>query len=211
MPCLTTAQEQLIRICVDRDIKLGDLINNAKWAENDADVFSALSKNSANQRKQTLKLHKLKGNFETPIFPNNLFEKLEQNEFMQDLYANTRKGATHKDNRNTEDTSVDFSVDGGGGEKQPFTDQSQELVINNSGMKRATKFIKKANFVKLKIGADQVDGKLDLVSFNPAGRQSDDARKIHKALLFTKWISDPVDADEVSSLLFFYWLFSGIT
>ena len=85
------------------------------------------------------------------------------------------------------------------------------MVVKHSGVKCTLRFIKKANFVKIKIGADQVDGKLDLVSFNPAGRQSDDARKIHKALLFAKWISDPVDADEVSSLMFFYWLFSGIT
>ena len=130
---------------------------------------------------------------------------------MQNLYANTCNGAPRKDNHNTEDTLVEFSVDGGRGKKEPSTDQNQELVVQNSGMKRASKFIKKAKYVKLKFGADQVDGKIDLVSFNPAGRQSDDARKIHKALLFAKWISDPVDADEVSSLMFFYWLFSGIT
>ena len=206
---LTDVQEQLIKICADHDIKLGDLINNVKWDESNADVFASsdASKYMYNQRKQLHRLHKLKGTFQTPIFSDDLFDKLHQNEFMQNLYANTRKGATRKDDRNTEDTSVDFSVNGGGDEKQPSTDQTQDLAVNNSGMKRApkfiNKFIKKAKFVKLEIGADQVDGKLDLVSFNRAGRLSDDGRKIHTSLLFAKWISDPEDADEVSSLMFF--------
>jgi hypothetical protein len=105
----------------------------------------------ANQHKQTLKLCKLQNKFETPIFPDKLFAKLKQNTFMQDLYANTRNGATHKDNRDIKVTLIDFSVDGGGGEQQPSMDQKQELVVNNSGMQRAPKFIKKANLVKLKI------------------------------------------------------------
>ena len=80
------------------------------------------------------------------------------------------------------------------------------MAVNNSGMMRASKssnkFTEKAKFVKFAIGADQVEGKLDLVSFNRAGRLSDNSRKIHTSLLFAKWISDPGDADEVSSLIF---------
>ena len=68
------------------------------------------------------------------------------------------------------------------------------MVVKHSGVKCTLRFIKKANFAKLKIRTDQVDSKLDLVSFNPVGRQSDDSRKIHKALLFKEVISDPVDA-----------------
>ena len=126
-------------------------------------------------------------------------------------YTSTRKGTTHKDNQSTEGTSVDFSVDGGGGDKQLSTDHNQELIVNNSGMKRAPRFTKKANFVNLKIGADQLDRKLDLVSFNPVGWESDNARKIHTALLFAKVIFDPVDTNKVRLLMSFYWLFSGMT
>ena len=70
--------------------------------------------------------------------------------------------------------------------------------------KSSNKFTKKKKFVKLTIGADQVGGKLDLVSLNCVRRKSDNSKKIYTSLLFAKWISDPKDADEVSSLVFFY-------
>jgi hypothetical protein len=124
MPHLSKAQEQLIKRCVDCDIKLSDLINNAKWAESITDVFatSASSKNTITKKSQLSKLHKFKENFEIPIFSDDLFDKLQQNEFMQSLYASTRKGVAHKDDQNTKDTSVEFSVNGGGDKSQPSTD-----------------------------------------------------------------------------------------
>ena len=207
MARLSEDQDQLLKLCVERGIALRNLIKNAKWEETYTDVFatSASSKNYYKQKIQLYKLHKLKGIWATPTFLNDLFAQLERNDFMQTLYASTRKGAVRKDDRINDDTSVELLVNGGGEEQQP--DQTQDLAVNNSGMvhssKSISKFIKKAKIVKLEIGADQVDGKLDLVSFNRAGRKNDDGRKIHTSLLLAKWISDPEDANKVSSLPFF--------
>ena len=121
---LSPIQEHLIKLCVDSNVKLSDLILNARWEEDSANIFPTDSKSAANIRKQALKTRKLKGNFESPTFSNQLFEKLEQNKFMQNLYASTCSGALKKESCkascNSKDRSVDFSVDGGGGEKQPL-------------------------------------------------------------------------------------------
>jgi len=204
---ISQPQEQLLKLCVENGIGLRTLVHNSQWRADNTDVFatSADSKSYYNQKYQLFKLHKLKENWTTPTFSDDLFSLLQENDFMQNLYASTRRRTARKDERTNDDTSVEMSVDGGGEELQP--DQTQDLAVNNSRMMRASrsrsKFIKEANFVKLKIGADQVDGKLDLVSFNRAGRKNDDGRKIHTSLLLAKWISDPEDANEVSSLPFF--------
>jgi hypothetical protein len=64
---------------------------------------------------------------------------------------------------------------------------------------------------KLQLGAQRGDGNLDSVSFNSAGRRSDDGTKILKSMMLTKLVLDPENEEMRLICLVFHILELNLT
>ena len=75
-----------------------------------------------------------------------------------------------------EDTSVEYSFDGGGGDASIYRneegakDQMQISTVVKKGAAKPKLFIRNRKRVKLGVGVGSVDGNISLVSLNPVRR-----------------------------------------
>ena len=81
MVCLNNDQELFIKLNMDGGGQLAALIKGATYKDG-SNVFPESSKNAANQRVQTNKVVKARGNWKKPTFPDNLYDRLEPTEFI---------------------------------------------------------------------------------------------------------------------------------
>ena len=163
------------------------------------DLSDLATKKYANDRFQTAKLSATRGNLKVE-FTEDLNDKLETCEVIERLYTMM----------NEESESVDYSIDAGataGNGEVPSSGQDQLMRTNTRG--RSMRGSKLAH--KLHTGAQRGDGNFDSISFNSAGRRSDDGTKILKSMMLTKLVLDPENEEVRLICLVFHMLELNLT
>lgn len=149
------------------------------------DLSDLATKKHANDRFQTAKLSATRGNLEVE-FTEDLHDKLETSEVIERLYTMVNEN---------ESESVDYSIDAGaaaGDGEVPSSGQDQLMRTNARG-----RSMRGSKLLKLQLGVQRGDGNFDSISFNSAGRRSDDGTKILKSMMMTKLVLDPQNYEEV--------------
>jgi hypothetical protein len=148
------------------------------------DLSDLATKKYANDRFQTAKLSATRGNLKVE-FTEDLHDKLETCDVIERLYTMM----------NEESESVDYSIDAGaaaGDGEVPSSGQDQLIRTNARG-----RSMRGSKLRKLQLGVQRGDGNFDSISFNSAGRRSDDGTKILKSMMMTKLVLDPQNYEEV--------------